>query len=106
MKRPLIPPQGETYARDNSQPHASGQLHAGWYDAFCHSDKFCLRSRFAVSRTVSFSQRTGRRVGDQLGFLTDGSRIVAGELLYRDFFEMLPPGTPLTYALFDQVVRP
>jgi hypothetical protein len=37
--------------------------------------------------------------GDQLGFLTDGSRIVAGELLYRDFFEMLPPGIPLTYAL-------
>lgn len=37
--------------------------------------------------------------GDQLGFVTDGSRIVAGELLYRDFFEIIPPGTPLTYAL-------
>jgi hypothetical protein len=37
--------------------------------------------------------------GDQLGFVTDGSRIVAGELLYRDFFEMLPPGIPVTYAL-------
>jgi hypothetical protein len=37
--------------------------------------------------------------GDQLGFLTDGSRMLAGELLYRDFFEMLPPGIPLTYAL-------
>jgi hypothetical protein len=37
--------------------------------------------------------------GDQLGFVTDGSRIVAGEQLYRDFFEIIPPGTPLAYAL-------
>ena len=37
--------------------------------------------------------------GDSIGFVSDGARIVAGELPYRDFFEMLPPGTPLTYAL-------
>jgi len=37
--------------------------------------------------------------GDAIGFVNDGARIVAGQLPYRDFFEMLPPGTPITYAL-------
>jgi hypothetical protein len=37
--------------------------------------------------------------GDAPGFVSDGARIVAGQLPYRDFFEMLPPGMPLTYAL-------
>lgn len=37
--------------------------------------------------------------GDQLSFVSAGSRIVAGELPYRDFFEKLPVGTDLTYAL-------
>jgi hypothetical protein len=36
--------------------------------------------------------------GDQIGFYTAGSRIVAGELPYRDFFEILPVGTELVYA--------
>lgn len=37
--------------------------------------------------------------GDQLSFVSAGSRIIAGELPYRDFFEKLPVGTDLTYAL-------
>lgn len=37
--------------------------------------------------------------GDQLGFATKGSRVLAGELPYRDFFEFLTPGTDLVYAL-------
>src|SRR5579863_2193042 len=37
--------------------------------------------------------------GDQLSFVSAGSRIVAGELPYRDFFEKLPVGTDLAYAL-------
>jgi hypothetical protein len=37
--------------------------------------------------------------GDAIGFLNEGARIVAGQLPYRDFFEILPPGTPYTYAL-------
>jgi hypothetical protein len=37
--------------------------------------------------------------GDQLGFATKGSRVLAGELPYRDFFEFLTPGTDLAYAL-------
>jgi len=39
--------------------------------------------------------------GDQLGFATKGSRLLFGELPYRDFFEFVTPGTELIYgALF------
>jgi hypothetical protein len=39
--------------------------------------------------------------GDQLGFATKGSRLLFGELPYRDFFEFVAPGTELAYgALF------
>jgi hypothetical protein len=37
--------------------------------------------------------------GDALGFVVAGSRIVAGELPYRDFFEIVPVGIDLTYAV-------
>jgi hypothetical protein len=37
--------------------------------------------------------------GDALGFLVAGSRIVGGELPYRDFFEVVPVGADLTYAV-------
>jgi hypothetical protein len=37
--------------------------------------------------------------GDQVGFFADGSRIVSGQLPYRDYFQIVPPGTDLTYAL-------
>src|ERR1700737_3061339 len=38
--------------------------------------------------------------GDAVGFLNNGTRIVAGRLPYRDYFAFLSPGTELTYALF------
>jgi|SRR5215471_1030666 len=38
-------------------------------------------------------------VGDQIGFVDNGSRIIAGELPYRDYFEVVPVGTDLTYAV-------
>jgi hypothetical protein len=38
------------------------------------------------------------RDGDQWLFAQSGARIVAGQLPYRDFFEMLTPGTDLVYA--------
>ena len=41
--------------------------------------------------------------GDAIGFLNEGARIVSGQLPYRDFFEMLPPGTPYAYALLVSV---
>jgi hypothetical protein len=37
-------------------------------------------------------------LGDAIGFVNEGARIVARQLPYRDFFEILPPGTPYTYA--------
>jgi hypothetical protein len=36
--------------------------------------------------------------GDQIGFFNDGSRMVLGQLPYRDYFKIVPPGTDLTYA--------
>jgi hypothetical protein len=36
--------------------------------------------------------------GDQLGFLHAGSRLAVGELPYRDYFQIVPPGTDLVYA--------
>ena len=36
--------------------------------------------------------------GDQIGFFNDGSRIVLGELPYRDYFQIVPAGTDLFYA--------
>ena len=37
--------------------------------------------------------------GDQTGFVYAGSRLAAGELPYRDYFQIVPPGTDWTYAL-------
>ena len=37
--------------------------------------------------------------GDQLGFANAGSRIAAGQLPYRDYFQIVPPGTDLVYAV-------
>lgn len=36
--------------------------------------------------------------GDQIGFFNDGSRMVMGQLPYRDYFKIVPPGTDLIYA--------
>lgn len=36
---------------------------------------------------------------DQILYATNGLRIVAGQMPYRDYFEFLPPGTDLIYAL-------
>jgi hypothetical protein len=37
--------------------------------------------------------------GDQLGVATDASRMLAGQLPYRDYFELLTSGSELVYAL-------
>ena len=41
--------------------------------------------------------------GDQVGFFISGSRIVAGQMPYRDFFEILPVGTDLIYAALTKI---
>jgi hypothetical protein len=35
---------------------------------------------------------------DQMLFATDGARIVAGQMPYRDYFQLVTPGTDLVYA--------
>jgi hypothetical protein len=37
--------------------------------------------------------------GDQNGFFYNGSRIVSGQLPYRGYFQIVPPGTDLIYSL-------
>jgi hypothetical protein len=49
-------------------------------------------------RSFAFAHLPFMPGGDQIGFFTSGSRMVAGQLPYRDFFEILPVGTDLTYA--------
>jgi hypothetical protein len=44
--------------------------------------------------------------GDQLGFAQAGTRMVAGQLPYRDYFRILPPGTDLAYALMIRLFGP
>jgi hypothetical protein len=41
--------------------------------------------------------------GDQLGAATDASRMLAGQLPYRDYFELLTPGSELVYASLFKV---
>ena len=38
-----------------------------------------------------------------MGFALSGSRIVAGQLPYRDYFQIVPPGTDFAYALLIRV---
>jgi hypothetical protein len=37
-------------------------------------------------------------IGDQILFFARAARMVHGQVLYRDFFELVPPGTDLIYA--------
>ena len=43
---------------------------------------------------------------DHLIFITDGKRIYEGEVMYRDFFEFLTPGTPLVYFFLFKIFGP
>ena len=56
---------------------------------------------FAVCclRSFSFPHTPLLLWGDQLGFATKGSRVLLGELPYRDFFEFVTPGTELVYGV-------
>jgi hypothetical protein len=59
---------------------------------------------FAVCYFRSFVSLNNPLVlwGDQVGFFNDGSRMVAGQLPYRDYFLVATPGTDLVYALLIQ----
>jgi hypothetical protein len=42
--------------------------------------------------------------GDQVYFWMDAQRILDGQIVYRDFFQITPPGTDLIYAAFFKVL--
>jgi hypothetical protein len=41
--------------------------------------------------------------GDQMLYAANGARLLAGQMPYRDYFEFLPPGTDLVYALLFRI---
>ena len=43
--------------------------------------------------------------GDQTFFWMDGQRILSGEVIFRDFFRFVPPGTSLLYRCVLQDLR-
>src|ERR1700727_1103053 len=44
--------------------------------------------------------------GDQVYFWMGAQRILDGQVVYRDFFQITPPGTDLIYAAFFKVLGP
>lgn len=60
---------------------------------------------FAVSyfRAFAFPDTSFGLWGDYVGFFNDGSRIVAGQIPYRDYFKVVTPGTDLLFALLIKI---
>ena len=54
---------------------------------------------FLYLRTFLFPATPFASLGDQVLFFARAVRILHGQVLYRDFFELVPPGTDLLYAL-------
>ena len=54
---------------------------------------------FCYFRSFFFPNTPVLLWGDQLGVATDASRMLAGQLPYRDYFELLTSGSELVYAL-------
>src|ERR1700744_757686 len=54
---------------------------------------------FSYLKTSLFPATPFVAIGDQVLFFTRAVRIMNGQVLYRDFFELVTPGTDLLYAL-------
>ncbi len=73
-----------------------------------HTAERCSRSIFVLSfagalvflylRTFLLPATPFVGIGDQILFFSRAARIVHGQVPYRDFFELVPPGTDLLYA--------
>jgi hypothetical protein len=59
----------------------------------------CVTFIACYLRTFTFPHTPILLWGDQLLYATNGYRMVSGQMPYRDFFEFLPAGTDLAYAL-------
>lgn len=96
MERPALVPmnqKGIVAQQVDQRGHTAQHLTTATIMLVCFAFAACY-FRFFVFLNVPLLPS-----GDAPGFVSDGARIVAGQLPYRDFFEMLPPGMPLTYAL-------
>ena len=60
---------------------------------------FVAGAVFLYLRTFLLPATPFVAIGDQVLFFTRAVRIVDGQVLYRDFFELVTPGTDLLYAL-------
>lgn len=59
---------------------------------------FAVAAIFLYLRTFLLPATPFIALGDEIIFLLRAMRIVHGQVLYRDFFELVPPGTELLYA--------
>jgi hypothetical protein len=77
----------------SSQTKLAGRIQFRWLVAIALSFTFTtcyLRNFVALVPVMSWN--------DQMLFATDGARIVAGQMPYRDYFQFVTPGIDLVYA--------
>ena len=81
-----------------SQIESTSGIESRWLVAIAPSFTFaiCYLREFVLPRAPVMSW------ADQMLFATDGARIVAGQMPYRDYFQFVTPGTDLVYAYLFQ----
>jgi hypothetical protein len=77
-----------------SQIESTSGIQLRWLVAIAPSFTFaiCYLREFVLPHAPVMSW------ADQMLFATDGARIVAGQMPYRDYFQFVTPGTDLVYA--------
>src|ERR1700754_4817885 len=71
----------------------------GWYVSIVLAGTVYLYSNLFLSAKTPFVLG-----GDQVYFWMGAQRILDGQVVYRDFFQLTPPGTDLIYAAFFKVL--
>src|SRR5882672_8838271 len=79
---------------EHTPPHAAMRL-----SRFIFVLSFTGALVFLYLRTFLLPDIPFVAIGDQILFFVRAARIVHGQVLYRDFFELVPPGTDLLYAV-------
>ena len=88
-----VPSRASGFRMQNPRPNTVGPLSPVTVLVVCFTFATCYLRLFVFPDVPIFV------LGDAIGFANEGARIVARQLPYRDFFEILPPGTPYIYAL-------
>lgn len=88
-------------APEKADSRMTAAMQSGWQSEWMIAMLAGLAFAVCYLRSFLFPHTPLVLWGDQLGFATKGSRVLLGELPYRDFFEFVTPGTELVYgALF------